>query len=855
LKFELRTYQEDAARDVLARLDEAFYNYRGPYKRRSSFALSAVMSAGKTVMAAAVIEALFNGSDEYGRDADAKAVVVWLTDDESLNNQTMQKMILASELQVSQLVAIDGPEFPEKLDARTVYFLNVQKLYDSSVKYTKPTGARSYSLWDTFRNTIEADDRDLYLVIDEAHKGMSPGSGRDTTVLRLIDGEGDRLPVPVVWGISATTARFDEKMKEAAGRTKMPSVEVPIGEVRDSGLLKDAVILRRPDEKGQFDTTLLRHAVQRTVEQSRMWSEYCEEQGEELVLPLLLIQVPNDPAAAEMERIVSTVQEEWRAQSGDDLPSTAIAHVFGGIKDLTHASRTIMHVDPEAIQDKHEIRILLAKNAVTTGWDCPRAEVLVSLRGSDDDTVIAQLMGRMFRTPLARRIAENDVLNTVVCMLPNFNQAKTEQVAALLEKGEDGNGSTSDGSGPTPILGPTETMYRNAAVPDDVINLFSGLPSETKPNPQAKPLPRLFSMATALAGDGLLSNATEQAYARLIALLDGQLAQHKRDVDTASADIQEARIAGLIVNIKEGGQKPETGLTPLRGDARVIDDAFSSATRSLTKAVAVRYQKHRAVENRTNPRDDLDLIAAKLQVAAVATVPGVVGAVNEAATRQVNDWLDLYDVAIAGLLDSSRAVYDLIRAKSPTPIHKSTQLPLQGLMVQTGTATENSKRYDTALLHLLSDASGNFPFGDLNGWEQHVVKTELERAAPKVIGWYRNPSQAKETSLGVPYMKADGAWGSFQPDFVFFTRNADGGIAASLIEPHRDHGDSLRKLRGLADFVERYPTDFVRVEFMEQDTAGVMKKLALTDEAVRKAVREANDAAALFGGPLAKRYL
>ena len=59
------------------------------------------------------------------------------------------------------------------------------------------------------------------------------------------------------------------------------------------------------------------------------------------------------------------------------------------------------------------MRILIAKDAISTGWDCPRAEVLVSFRPAKDHTHITQLLGRMVRNPLARRIPGDERLNGV----------------------------------------------------------------------------------------------------------------------------------------------------------------------------------------------------------------------------------------------------------------------------------------------------------------------------------------------------------------------------------------------------------------------------------------------------------
>lgn len=848
MEFDLRTYQVDAARAVLAKLERAVDDYRGKYNSRSWFALTAMPSAGKTVIAAAVIEALFRGSDEWGNVPDPNAVILWLTDDESLNNQTLTKMLTASELDASQLVSINSPHFPNILDSQRVYFLNVQKLYSNSTKYTKPTQSRPYSLWDTITATIESSSRNVYLVIDEAHKGMSYEAGRETTVLKLINGNGNNAPMPIVWGISATAERFQSAMARAADRTHLPDHEVPIDEVRASGLLKDRVILRHPESGQGVDTSILRHAVRYTIDQSHEWVEYCQAQGRDAVLPLLLVQVENDPSGAELSRIIAALQEEWEAVAGAPLSASAIAHVFGHRNDVEVAGRIVRHVPPESVQDLSNIRVLLAMNAVTTGWDCPRAEVLVSLRGSADPTVITQLMGRMFRTPLTERVPGRDSLNTTICLLPKFNRRTTEAVAERLQKGDE---ATPGGMDATEK--PTAAYTRNAALPDDVIVLFGNLPSESKPDPTAKPIPRLFSMATSLAGDNLLSDATASAQALLFAKLDGQLSERVDAVAKARDAIITVKLAGTVVSLRGKGTSADKGIT-IQGDARAIDATFSAASRSLTKAVTVGYQKHRAQKIAEQNDQEIDLVAAKLDVAALATIPAVADALNEAAAKQVQHWFDTYDTALLALADIRQAAYERIRSTGPSPMRRHTTVPMN--KVETTADAEGAEPYETADRHLLSDDLGRFPIGQLGGWEYTVVKTELARTGTgEVVTWYRNPSHAVETAFRVPYQKADGTWSSFQPDFVFFSRRADGSLAASMIEPHRDHGDTLPKLRGWAAFTERYPDGYLRAEFISASTGGGLKKLALNDAPTRVAVRAATDAKSLFDGPHAKPYL
>lgn len=116
-----------------------------------------------------------------------------------------------------------------------------------------------------------------------------------------------------------------------------------------------------------------------------------------------------------------------------------IANVLGEHRTETFGSRSVPYIEPERVQESDWVRILIAKDAISTGWDCPRAEVMVSLRAATDRMHITQLLGRMVRSPLARRIAGNDRLNAVDCLLPKFDkESVTAVVNALMSGWRDG---------------------------------------------------------------------------------------------------------------------------------------------------------------------------------------------------------------------------------------------------------------------------------------------------------------------------------------------------------------------------------------------------------------------------------
>ena len=290
MKFTLKDYQEEAVRDVLANLRKARKRWRED-RDKHAFSLTAATGAGKTVMAAQVFEALFHGEDEkFQFDRDPGAVVIWFSDDPSLNEQTRFRLMESSDrLRHTDLKVVEHPFSLAKFEAGKIYFLNTQKLGRNSLLVRGFEGgddllarpdAQAFTIWDVIRATIEDPALTLYMVLDEAHRGMgNENRERSTIVKRLINGEQGVPGIPVVWGISATVDRFNRAMAEAEGRTTLPGVSVDAGKVQDSGLLKDIIALDIPDDDGRFDTVLVRRAAQKLRESSEEWARYAAEQG------------------------------------------------------------------------------------------------------------------------------------------------------------------------------------------------------------------------------------------------------------------------------------------------------------------------------------------------------------------------------------------------------------------------------------------------------------------------------------------------------------------------------------------------------------------------------------------------
>jgi hypothetical protein len=208
----------------------------------------------------------------------------------------------------------------------------------------------------------------------------------------------------------------------------------------------------------------------------------------------MVLQVPNTPVEAEVATWLPTIFEAW-----PELRPDSVANVFGEHKEESYGPYKVPYIEPQRVQESTWVRVLLAKDAISTGWDCPRAEVMVSFRRAVDETHIRQLLGRMVRSPLARRIPGNDRLNSVSCLLPHFDKDAVQKVVTALQSGE--AGSLSFGR----ALVHSVEVKAAAGVPQALWKRFTSLPTQTLPQKGAKPPIRLTALAQELASDVISS--------------------------------------------------------------------------------------------------------------------------------------------------------------------------------------------------------------------------------------------------------------------------------------------------------------------------------------------------------------
>ena len=440
MKLNLFPFQKTALTRLRMQTANALGNYHST-RVPQIVSYTAPTGAGKTIIMSALIESIFYGDDMYPDQTNA--IFVWLSDSPQLNEQSKDKIDRqADKIALSQCVTITDDSFDmEVLEDGHIYFLNTQKLSKSS-NLTKRSDGRQFTIWQTLSNTVRDKSDRLYFIIDEAHRGAKSSAemARATTIMQKFLKGDDSVglkPMPVVIGMTATPARFLRLAQGISSTTHQ--VTTTADEVRQSGLLKDRIVITYPEIKGN-DMAVLQAATDEWQNKWDHWDQYCKEQHVTQVYPVFVIQVQNGSghqlSATDMDECLRTIEE----RTGVRFSEGQVVHAFGeGTSTITINGLPVHYVEPSRIADDRRIKLVFFKEALSTGWDCPRAETMMSFRRATDDTYIAQLLGRMIRTPTQQHILVDDTLNDVHLYLPQFDRDAVYGVVEALKGTEGAN--------------------------------------------------------------------------------------------------------------------------------------------------------------------------------------------------------------------------------------------------------------------------------------------------------------------------------------------------------------------------------------------------------------------------------
>jgi type III restriction enzyme len=824
VRIELKDFQEEAVRALMKHVRNARHEVRDGDPQ--AIIHSSPTGSGKTVTITALLEHILQGDETY--DPDPEAVFLWLSDSPELNAQSRDKILgQSSVFREQDLIIVEPPFSREQFGPGKIHFLNTQKLGKDNL-LTKTGDGREFTIWQTIENTTQAIPEHFYLVIDEAHRGMNLSvrelKQAQTIVQKFIFGDPTvgLSPVKLVIGISATPERF-AKVIEGSARTKR-EYNVPPSAVRESGLLKERIVLYCPKESQPSDWTLLSEAAKRWDRISKDWRRYCKDQRLDPVQPALVVQVEDGT----QDKITRTDLEqaiEVLGREAGQFGVGALAHCFEIDGPVQAGGYNIRKIDPSKIEQDTVARVVFFKMALTTGWDCPRAEVMMSFRKARDYTLIAQLVGRMVRTPLARRIESSEILNTVALYLPHYDR---DGLKAIIEKLNDPeNAPPTEVVEGSKLVTVKKNLSHNALFP-----ILAGLPSYSVESiPKTSNTRRLVKLSRLLTFDEIAPKSWKESKSLVVKTLHEELARLREDPHFARRYKANQVIEIRQVQI-EAGDWREVGdgkVLKVKASQENIDDLFEICGRILGEGLHKEYWKQNW--DRQDPQ------RAKLELFGVLQDETACRKIEKVARDQIESLFEEYKEAIAALGTSKLEEYNRIRrrAKEPQTVHL--------MFPDTYEANREDPMWDH---HLYVDDEEKFGW-KANTWEAAVLNTEMESG--NLVAWLRNEPR-KPWSLCIPYRRR-GEDRPLYPDLLVF-RRVKGRVRVDLLDPHdTQRSDAVEKAVGLAQYAGKHGEYFGRIELIVVGTDGRIKRLDVNKEAIREKVLPAKETAyleALFEG-------
>lgn len=830
MKFLLREFQKAHVSSLLKRVKQAKRDLLEDGVLQA-ITLSAPTASGKTVMMTALIERVLFGKggledfDDPDFSNESDAVFLWLSDSPQLNQQSLEKLNLAGSAELSgRLEPVEATFDSEYFRPGHVYFLNSQKLSVAGL-LTKKGDGRQFSIWETVNNTIARQKGRFYVVIDEAHRGMRRTQHEQTQARSIVQkfifgSQGEVNPAPIIIGISATPERFNTLLAQS-GRTRRV-VDIPPHEPREAGLIKDSILISHPDDDQPKEWTLLAGACMEFVRMSNEWEAYCKaNQEQNIVRPVLVIQIEDASNGGEdsqsrtsLTKLVQVVKENVPG-----LISLNFAHCLESGKLVQAGGTDIRYVEPHRIEHDEAVRVVIFKMALTTGWDCPRAEVMMSFRRAEDATYIAQLVGRIVRTPLARRMEGNDLLNSVVLFLPHYDRQQVQTVVERLQaEGDSGGAETGDARD-------FQTL-KVAKGKEALLHIYRALPTyAAQEGRKVAHIRRALRMALELAKDGWEDDSLalrNGLRAKLAAIGDA-----RRKDNTFVSQIEGlSKVTYRMLRVDNGVLKAdELGeQRSLTVSERDVDTVFARCFITLTEELAMSYVQHRF-----DPKDENAVYwRCKLEAFLLSQDASVVSTVETEAQKLLEAAYEKRKPELSKLSDERRAAYRRIMQTSRDFKATEPSVP-DPLRIKTDRGAVVHKD------HLFVPEKGDFKAA-LNNWETKVLAAAHKRHG--FAGWLRNYAR-KPWSIAYTYINSAGQTAPGYPDFVVFRREGK-HIVVDLLEPHHTgSADSLAKVKGLCRFAEQYGDKFGCIEWIMIEGSQI-KRLNVNSAQVRANILSTN---------------
>lgn len=368
--------------------------------RRLPLVFKAPTGAGKTIMMAEFLRSI---DSRFQFHADKAYLWISFGGDESYSQS--KKKLYNYFNEGTDIGLKDISNFNEgKLYKNNVFFINWSKIKASNKegrKLRKETETTDKGIFDDFIEHTKRE-RDIILIVDEAHREAGDRLPLYEELINLIDPR-------IIIKITATPEKIPNASDTQNKRAGF--VEVNEEDVIASGLIKKQLIIQTEEEISAISNTtltedekMLEMAFNRREELKKHYADLgCD------INPLVLIQLPSD----------------YKETQGIKDDKKGIALTYLKSKGVPEEKIAIWlsgeHQNLERIEENNnDVSFMIFKVAPATGWDCPRADILVMFREIQNPSFHTQILGRIKRMPEAKHYEDPTLNNAYI--YTNYNK-------------------------------------------------------------------------------------------------------------------------------------------------------------------------------------------------------------------------------------------------------------------------------------------------------------------------------------------------------------------------------------------------------------------------------------------------
>jgi type III restriction enzyme len=331
--------------------------------------------SGKTIM---VAEALKRIVEE--RDDRRKFSFIWVSV-RKLHDQSKDKLDRYYEKDRTLKCSYFWDLADKKIHENEILFINWESINKTDKNTIIKDNEQEFYLERVVENT-KKEGRSLILIIDESHHTATSDKSRE-----LIE----KVILPDVTLEVSATPHLKEYSSEI--------VKVNITEVKDEEMIKSEVEVN-PEFKNikigarDSDKVVIEQALKKRNELAGL---YKKEKAD--INPLVLIQLPDSHRGIEekKDRIIKILKDEFGITEQNGKLAIWLSE---------QKSETLTNIE----KPNNEVEVLIFKQAIALGWDCPRASILAVFRESKSIVFKIQTIGRIMRMP-ELKYYENSELN------------------------------------------------------------------------------------------------------------------------------------------------------------------------------------------------------------------------------------------------------------------------------------------------------------------------------------------------------------------------------------------------------------------------------------------------------------